>query len=323
MSIRKEVKSLLLNSYRGEALFYKIRVVREKLGMAFNSDLACISKTYKKRFHKDINLSNPETLCEKIQWLKLFYRDSVIETCSDKYEIRQYLNSLGMGYLGNEVIGVYNSADEINFNSLPDKFVAKATHGSGWNLICTDKSSLNTKHAVKKMNTWLKLDLSVFGREWNYKNIKPRIVIEKFLDYTPLYDYKFMCFNGVPKYIQLNNDFDGKHYVDFYDIDSWTHLPITYMGFECSSRDIEKPKQLAEMIELASKLSKRFPFVRVDFYNFTDTVILGELTFFPSSGLRPILPENYEYDEKFGQLLKLPDPNFNLELLEQIRKQGS
>lgn len=323
MSVKTGIKSFLLSSGAGELFFNKLRILRERYEMTFVSDLSHISKTYRKRFHRDINLSSPETLCEKLQWLKLFYRDSVMEKCSDKYEIHQYLDSIGMGYLGNEVLGVYDTADEIDFESLPDKFAAKATHGSGWNLICTDKSLLNIKQAVKTMNTWLKLDTFVFGREWNYKNIKPRIVVEKFLDYTPLYDYKFMCFNGVPKYVQLNNDLDGKHYVDFYDIEGWTHLPITYMGFERSSRDIEKPKQLAEMIELASKLSKRFPFVRVDFYNFNDTVILGELTFFPSSGLRPIIPENYEYDEKFGELLSLPDPNFNLDLLEQIRKQGS
>lgn len=321
MSLKQTVKSSLLQSQGGQTLFNKIRIIREKFAMAFISDADDIRRTYKKRYGREINLSNPQTLCEKLQWIKLFYRDPVMVRCADKYEIHNYLDEIGMADLGNEVLGVYDSANDIDFDSLPQKFVAKATHGSGWNLICKDKSKLDRKKAVAEMNSWLKLDTFVFGREWHYKDIPRRIVVEKFLDYTPLYDYKFMCFNGVPKYLQLNGDIDGKHYVDFYDLNEWKHLPITYMGFHRSPVDIEKPAQLDRMIELATQLSSRFPFVRVDFYNFEDKVILGELTFFPSSGLRPIIPEDFEYDELFGNLLILPEPNHNLDLLKKIKEE--
>lgn len=288
--------------------------------MTFVSDIDDIRNTYKKRYKREIDLKNPDTFCEKLQWLKLFYRDPVMVRCADKYEIHNYLDEIGMGCLGNKVIGVFDNANNIDFDSLPQKFAAKATHGSGWNLICKDKSKLDRNKAVAEMNSWLKLDTFVFGREWHYKDIPRRIVIEKFLDYTPLYDYKFMCFNGVPKYLQLNGDIDGKHYVDFYDLNEWKHLPITYMGFQRSPIDIEKPAQLDKMLELASQLSESFPFVRVDFYNFEDKVILGELTFFPSSGLRPIIPEEFGYDKKFGELLTLPEANYNLLLYQKLNQ---
>ena len=320
MAVKESIKKVLLESQGGQTLFNKVRIIREKRALAFVSDIDDIRNTYRKRYHREINLVHPETFCEKLQWLKLFYRDLVMVRCADKYEVHQYLNEIGMGCLGNEVFGVYDNANDIDFDSLPKKFAAKATHGSGWNLICKDKSKLDWKKAINTMNSWLKLDTFVFGREWHYKDIKPRIVVEKFLDHEPLYDYKLMCFNGVPQYVQLNNDLDDKHYVDFYDIESWTHLPITYMGFERSPRDIDRPAQLDEMVELAKKLSQRFPFVRVDFYNFNEKIILGELTFFPSSGLRPIIPGEYQYDETFGKLLTLPNPNHNLELLKQVNR---
>ena len=320
MAVKESIKKVLLKSQGGQTLFNKVRIIREKRALAFISDVDDIKNTYRKRYHREINLVHPETFCEKLQWLKLFYRDPVMVRCADKFEIHRYLDEIGMSDLGNEVYGVYDNANDIDFDTLHGKFAAKATHGSGWNLICKDKSKLDWKKAVSTMNSWLKLDTFVFGREWHYKDIKPRIVVEKFLDHEPLYDYKLMCFNGVPQYVQLNNDLDDKHYVDFYDIESWTHLPITYMGFERSPRDIDRPAQLDEMVELAKKLSQRFPFVRVDFYNFDEKIILGELTFFPSSGLRPIIPDEYHYDEAFGKLLTLPEPNHNLELLKQFNR---
>lgn len=314
MSLKKQIKSKLLMSQSGMFFFYKTRIVREKLALLFYSDVNYIKKVYKKRYHKDINLKSPNTFCEKLQWLKLFYRDSVMTRCSDKYEIHNYLEEIGLDYLGNRILGVYDNAKDIDYEKLPSKFVAKATHGSGWNLICTDKAQLDWKKSVRIMNSWLTLNLFVFGREWNYKEIKPRIIIEEYLDYEPLYDYKFMCFNGIPKYVQLNNDDEHGHHVDFYDVDKWEHLPITYMGFNRSNKDLDKPPHMEKMINLATVLSQRFPFVRVDFYSFDNRVVLGELTFFPSGGLRPFIPEEFMYDELFGELLKLPDPNYNLDL---------
>ena len=325
MSIRKKIKKRLLSTDAGMHLFYSVRILREKNELARESDLEYIRNTYAKRFEQEINLVEPQTFQEKLQWLKLFYRDEDMPVCSDKYRIREFLEKKGYGWLANEVIGVYTDARDIPFEKLPKKFVAKATHGSGWNLICEDKDKLNWPAKVKIMNDWLKLNLSVFGREWNYKNIQPRIIVEKHLDHKPLNDYKYMCFNGEPVFIQLNNDYEGTHYVDFFKIDTWEHFPCTYGPYVFSpTRIVEKPAQHDRMMEIARDLSKQFPFVRVDFYNFDDKIVLGELTFFPGGGLWPFTPREVgkAYDLEVGSYLQLPEPNHNLELLAQLKNQS-
>ncbi len=325
MSIRKSIKKRLLATDAGNHLFYSFRRIREKVELSRESDLEYIQNTYQKRFGTEINLAEPRTFQEKLQWLKLFYRDPDMPVCSDKYRIREYLEQKGYGWLANEVIGVYTDARDIPFETLPQKFVAKATHGSGWNMICEDKNALDWPSKVKIMNDWLKLNLSVFGREWNYKDIQPRIIIEKYLDHKPLNDYKYMCFNGEPVFMQLNNDFEGKHYVDFYKIDGWEHVPCTYGPYVFSpDRIVEKPEQHERMMELARDLSKQFPFVRVDFYNFDETIVLGELTFFPGGGLWPFNPRDVgkSFDLEVGSCLQLPEPNHNLELLAQLKNQS-
>lgn len=318
MKIKNKFKLALMSSSKGKILFYKIRVLREKYIMATKNDETYIREVFAQRFGREINLKDPKTLSEKLQWLKLFYRDDRLPICSDKFEVHNYLESIGYGYLGNKVIGVYENAKDIDYNSLPNKFVAKATHGSGWNLIVKNKNDINWNDSVKLMNSWLKLNLFAFGREWNYKDIKPRIVVEEFINHEPLNDYKFMCYNGEPLYMQLNNDFNGKHYVDFYDLKTWEHIPATYSDYKFSERTIEKPEQFDKMMELARELSKPFPFVRVDFYSFDDTILLGELTFFPAGGLRPFLPRGYGFNELMGKQLKLPEPNYNLSLYKKI-----
>lgn len=320
MSIKKKIRSKLFESITGQILFYKLRTVREKLALITASDFKYIKKAYRKRFGENIDLANPQGFGEKLQWLKLFYRDDWMPICTDKYEIRKYLQTYGYENLANRVIGIYDDAKNIPFDQLPQKFVAKATHGSGWNLICEDKNALNWGKTVKLLNMWLKLNLYVFGREWNYKNLKPRIIVEEFINHKPLNDYKLMCFNGEPLYVQLNNDYNGHHYVDFYDIQNWDHLNFTYESYANSDRNIEKPKKLDEMIEIARTLSNRFPFVRVDFYQFDDTILIGEMTFFPSGGLWPFIPAENGYSALLGGKLSLPAANNNLDLLEKIAK---
>ena len=322
MSIRNTIKKRMQATDAGTHLFYSVRRFREKLELARESDLKYIQRTYRERFEEEINLAEPRTFQEKLQWLKLFYRDSDMPVCSDKYRIREYLEKKGCAWLANEVIGVYTDARDIPFEQLPQKFVAKATHGSGWNIICDDKAAIDWPAKVKILNDWLKLNLYVFGREWNYKDVQPRIIVEKHLDHTPLNDYKYMCFNGEPRFMQLNNDFEGNHYVDFYKIDTWEHFPCTYGPYHFSAdRIIEKPKQHEKMMEIARDLSSQFPFVRVDFYNFDETIVLGELTFFPGGGFWPFTPREpgKTYDLEVGTYLQLPEPNYNLELLAQIK----
>lgn len=318
---RSALKTLAFKSPLGTYIFYRTRVLRERIALASYGDLDYIKATYKKRFGRAIDLRHPQTYTEKLQWLKLFYRNADMPVCSDKFVVRDYLTQRGYGHLLNELIGVYENADEIDFAALPQKFVAKATHGSSWNLICTDKRTLNWPAWKRIMNSWLRLNLYVFGREWNYKDQHPRIVIERFIEQDPLIDYKFMCFNGKPKYIQINNDRDGKHYVDFYDL-AWNKQQVTYESYQVSNHVLDKPPRLADMIQLAKELSEPFPFARVDFYNLDSRIIFGEITFFPGGGLWPLVPVDGNHDITFGEHIQLPAPNHNLELYREIHGAG-
>jgi hypothetical protein len=236
--------------------------------------------------------------------------------CTDKYEVHRYLTDLGYQHLLNSIIGIYDNANDINFDELPDSFVIKSTHGCNSNIICKNKKDLNWKKWKPVINSWLNLNVNAFGREWNYKDIKPRILIENFIDYQPLIDYKFMCFNGEPKYLQINNDLNNVHYVDFYQI-NWSRVDFTYKRFTKSNHILPKPPQFDKMKELASELSAPFPYVRVDFYNPPNKIIFGELTFFPGGGLLPLVPTENNYDELLGSQLDLPAPNYNLDLLNK------
>jgi len=316
-SFKNLLKEITYKSLFGIILHTKIKIIYEFFSMVLYTDESYIKITYKKRFGRDINLKDPKAFTEKLQWLKLFYRNDKMPICTDKYEVQEYLTKLGYKYLLNDIIGVYKSADDIDFELLPDRFVAKATHGCGSNLICENKKELDWNNWKKILNTWLKLKLFGIGREWNYKDIKPRIIIEKLIEHQPLIDYKFMCFNGEPKLIQINNGRNGVDYVDFYDID-WNRVDLTYDRWTQSNHILPQPSHLEEMKELARKLSESFPFVRVDFYNPPDKIIFGELTFFPSSGLQQLVPLENNYDELLGSQLNLPKPNHNLDLYNKI-----
>ena len=167
------------------------------------------------------------------------------------------------------------------------------------------------------MDSWLKLNVYAFGREWKLWSYTREIIVEKFIEQDPLIDYKFMCFNGEPKFLQINNDYQGKHYVDFYDI-NWNKVDFTYNKFTQSNHTIPPPPQFKEMIEIAKKLSAAVPFVRVDFYNPPNKIIFGELTYFPGSGLLPLVPVENKYDELLGSYIDLPTPNHNLELHKKL-----
>ena len=319
-SIKKSVKKILFNSDSGKLMFFKIRVLRERVALAMTDDYTYYKKEFKKRFGKEIDLKNPTTITEKLQWLKLFYRNENMPICSDKYDIKIYLQKYGYEHLLNEVIGVYETPEEIDnldINDLPKSFVAKATHGSSWNLICTDKSKINWNLQKKIFKQWLKLNLFVFGREWNYKNLKPKILIEKFINHKPLIDYKIACFNGQPKYFQINSEHGGEKFLDYFDT-NWNKLGITKKGHKTSEVVIPPPPQREKLLEIAKILSKEFPFVRVDFYNFEDRIILGELTFFPGGGLSPFYPDTEKYETLYGSFLELPKPNYNMELYNKI-----
>lgn len=267
-----------------------------------------IKNLFRKRVGYELNLENPQTFNEKTQWMKLFYRNPLITKCSDKYAVRRYVEkTVGKKYLiplaGK---GIYNSVEQIDFNELPKQFILKATDGSGRNIICTDKTKLDIEHVKIIMSKWLIRGNSHYYNsfEWGYKNIKPRIICEEFLEQEDgLRDYKFWCFNGHFKYINVVSDYDkGNPKLDFFDRD-WNHLNLS-RTYPNSNYEISTPKKYEQMIQVAEKLSARFHLVRVDLYEANGEAKFGELTFYPSSGLDKFSP--YIWDEKFGELLILP-----------------
>jgi hypothetical protein len=258
-----------------------------------------------------LHLRHPRTFDEKLQWYKLYYRDPLMTSLSDKYEARKNLAAKGYRGLLNELYGVYDSADEIDLSALPASFVLKATHGSSMNIICRDKSNLDWKKCCTLMNQWLRTNYFYSGRQWAYKNIKPRLICEKYLkneEFNELIDYKFYCYHGRPEVLFVcTGRFDaaGVKY-NAYDM-SWNRI-YAYKGKPGSDLVIEKPDNLGAMIAVARDLCQNFPFVRVDLYSIKENIIFGELTFYPDSGVIPFTPDQYNYF--FGDLFVLPDRTF-------------
>ena len=255
------------------------------------------------------DLKNPRTFNEKIQWIKLNDRNPLMTLYADKYEVRKIVEKKVGTHVLNELYGVFETPDEIDFDLLPKSFVLKATHGSGWNIIVRDKSILEIKKARKKMKKWLEKNFYEKKREWAYKNIPPRIICEKYMENKDgsLNDYKFYCFNGKPLFMQVDFGRYSKHYRAFYDPE-WQKLDF----FIAKSRRVrryekehERPDSLTEMVKIASILSSDFAFARVDLYEFDGRTIFGEVTFYPKNGGGRFSPEYW--DAEFGSLLKLPE----------------
>lgn len=252
-----------------------------------------------------LNLENPKTFNEKLQWLKLYNRKPEYTTMVDKYAVKEYVASkIGEEYII-PTLGIWNSVDEIEWDKLPNQFVLKTTHGGGGCdvIICKDKNTFDKEAAIKKLNQSLKSDLYRIYREWPYKNVPKRVIAEKYMtdNGEDLEDYKIHTFNGIPKFILLCRDrFKGKMIDDFYSTD-WELLDVRRPGHPNSPIPQNPPKELAEMLRLSEILSKKTPFLRVDFYTSNNRVYFGELTFFPASGMSKFEPE--KWDEIFGNWL--------------------
>ena len=271
-------------------------------------DKLFINLFYREAYGYFPNLNNPKTFDEKLQWYKLYYRVPLMTTLTDKYEVRRYLEDKGFSGILNELYGVYNSVDKIDFSKLPERFVIKATHGSGMNIICKDKESLNWETSRRLMNKWLKRNWYHFGREWPYKNIRPRLICEKYLEnkeFEELIDYKFYCYNNKPEmlFVCTGRFSAGGLKYSAYDMD-WNRISV-YKGRPSSDIVMEKPDNLQAMITIASELCQGFPFIRVDLYSVKGKIVFGELTFYPDSGIVPFTPDKYNYF--FGDLFILPD----------------
>ena len=271
-----------------------------------------IKTKYKLEMDKKLNLKNPQTFNEKLQWLKLYDRNPEYTKMVDKYEAKKYVSDIiGQEYII-PTLGVWDKFEDIEFDKLPKQFVLKPTHTSGNVFICKDKEKINYKQLRKMINKWLKRDYYLVHREWPYKNIKPKIIAEQYMvddSGMKLKDYKFFCFNGIAQTILVcSNRNESFKNTNFYDI-NWNLQPFTREKHKNSNEQIKKPKNLDEMITVAEKLSKDIPFVRVDLYEINGKVYFGELTFYPSSGFEGFEPE--EWDKKLGAMLELPTKNIS------------
>jgi len=292
----KQIEVLTFLNDTFKKIYYKYFISGEKL----------ISKRFYKRLGRDVNLVNPSKFNDKLQWLKLYWHDPIATKCADKYEVRQFVEEkIGDKYL-NELLGVYESVDEINLDELPNSFVLKGTHGSGFNIICKDKYNMDWEKEYKKMKRWLRINYYWPFREWVYKDIKPRIICEKYLndeEGKPPKDYKIFCFHGEPKLIQVDIDRFGSHKSNFYDTE-WVLKNIEIENPSDKNIITQKPKGLSKMLELSKELSRDFPHARVDFYQVKGSIIFGEITFFHHSGFGEFRPP--EFEEELGAYLQLP-----------------
>ena len=279
---------------------------------------------------KRLRLNPPIDFNEKLQWLKLHYRNPLMVTCADKWSVREFVKKrIGEKYLA-EYIGVYDDVEKIPFESLPSQFVLKAAHGSGWNIICPDKSKIDWSLAKAKMRKWLKSDFSKNGREWQYHEIKPQIICEKFLidpESPVLRDYKLFTFRGETKYIWVDftesagdacnvnvaqevgyskpkivNGF--ARYRNIYDPD-WNYMPGRGSLHPCKETTaVKKPECLMEMLDVAKKLASDFPQCRVDLYVLGGKrIVFGELTFTSGNGCNAFYPQSF--NDELGSYIDL------------------
>lgn len=302
-SINKAVRYLFDERYRVQK--------NASLGLYDNlDDEQYIRKMFKARMGYELNLDSPTTYSEKLQWIKLNDRRPIYTTMVDKYEAKKYVASI----IGEEYIiptlGVWDSFDEIEFDKLPNQFVLKCTHDSGGLVICKDKKNLDIETAKAKINKSLKTSYFLLGREWPYKNVKPRVIAEAYMadDSDELNDYKFFAFDGEVKalFIATERQKQGVDVkFDFFDSD-FRHLPFK-QGHENAEICPNKPQCFEQMKMIASILSKGYPELRVDLYEVDGKVFFGELTLFHHGGWTPFTPS--EWDKKFGDWVVLPNSN--------------
>ncbi|MCD7847911.1 MAG: hypothetical protein LUG49_07815 [Oscillospiraceae bacterium] len=278
--------------------------------MDWMPDKMYLSLKFRVMMGKKLNLKNPQTFNEKLQWLKLYDRKPIYTTMVDKYEAKKYVaNIIGEEYII-PTLGVWDSPDEIDFDLLPNQFVLKCNHNSGRGMcICTDKSKLDIEAVKRGLQEGLNEDYYITNREWPYKDVPRKIIAEKYMvdeSGYELKDYKLFCFDGFAKamYIAMDRQSTTEEMKwNFYDM-QFQKLPF-WNAHPNSDSEIKRPDSFERMKKLAEKLSQGIPNVRVDFYDVDGQIYFGEMTFFHNSGLTQFHPE--EWDEKFGEWIKLPD----------------
>lgn len=278
---------------------------------SFLPDRLYLKLLFRNRMRCALNLDNPRTFCEKIQYLKIKSKDHPeYSKMVDKIEAKKYVASIIGDKYVIPTLGIWNDVEDIDWDALPNEFVIKSTSDSGGVVICNDKQQLDREKTKKKLKNLGKREYYMVNREYPYKDVPHRYIAEKLIidknqaASTDLADYKFFCFNGVPTYCQVIRDRRSKETIDFYDME-WNHMPFVGLSFDIKNGDtkVPRPQKLDEMISISEKLARNIPFSRIDLYYANDQVYFGEITFFPASGFEPIIPA--EWNDKLGDLIQL------------------
>ena len=276
------------------------------------SDETWLKLCFRYKLGYKLNLKDPQTFSEKLQWLKLYNRRPEYTKMVDKAAVKEYVASIiGPDYII-PTLGKWGRAEDIEWEMLPDRFVLKCNHDSGSICICRNKDTFNCEEAAKKLAHYLTVDYyKKTSKEWPYKNVKPCIIAEPYMDPSPdpeLLDYKFFCFNGEPKLCQVIGGRNSTEVIDFFDKD-WNHQPFHEPKiFPFAEVMPQKPKCYNQMWGMARQLAADIPFVRIDFYEVNGHVYFGEITFFPTGGFGGFDP--FEWDYTFGSWIKLPNVKF-------------
>ena len=303
-----KVKQLLKKAKHAYWFYQYCRSYRYQIGAKLVSDKREIQRKFRKKLHRDVELVHPVMFNDKLQYLKLYWYDERATICADKYMAREYVKRVCGDEILNEMYGVYDDVNEIDIQKLPDSFVLKATHASGYNILCKDKSKIDWDTAFREMKLWLKTNFYHRTREWVYKDIKPRIICERYLSdiaNDTIMDYKIYCFNGEPRMIHVDMDRFGKHKKNYYDLD-WNYRDVSVTYPNDPGKKIDKPERLDEMLAIAKRLSAGFPHVRIDLYYLSDEqkILFGEMTFFNGNGYTVFTPPAFEAE--MGSYLVLP-----------------
>ncbi len=290
-----------------DSVAYKVRRKLQIVAHKILSD-EFLSKIYFKIvLKKELDLKNPKTFNEKLQWLKLYYfpKNPKVIQCSDKYAVREYIISKGYSSTLVPLLGVWDNVKDINWKQLPKSFVLKCNHGCAYNILCSDKEKLDIKRAMKQLNSWLLEDFGAFNVEIHYSKIKPRLITcEEYLG-DCITDYKFFCFNGKPYCMYVSNDLvhDRQAQIGFFYLDG-SKMPLKRDDYMDIS-SVVLPTFFNEMKDMAEILSKDFPFVRVDFFIANDKYYFAELTFTPSACMMPFNPD--KFDLEWGNLIDITE----------------
>lgn len=303
----KKIERILFDSN------YRWSILRDRGCFNGMDDAMYLKRMFEIAMGYKLNLNNPQTYNEKLQWLKLYDHNPIYTVMVDKYAVKDYVaNIIGYKYII-PTLGVWDKFEDIDFEMLPNQFVLKCTHDSGGLVICKDKSKFNINLARKKINNSLKQNFYYYGREWPYKNVKPRIIAEKYMEQSienrankensTLNDYKIYTFNGKAKMCMINQDRGHHTRADYFD-ENFNKFDFTW-GYDHADVSPKKPKNYEKMFELAEMLAEGTIELRVDFYEVDGNIYFGELTFFDGSGFDKIEPKSY--DMMLGTWLKLPN----------------